>query len=453
MSDYNAMVAIKEWHDPNAFEDLLRQKAVSSKTLVVPNLVDEGPHHSCLRIKVISQQEYRWVKSLATMNPNRFEMVTNDNIFYCFGSEPVDLKHKRAYGSLWSVWGKDPLITKLEVGYGFIYTSAGVVGNGFGGRGSKIPCDGSNSYFKFWGRGTKATSISPLQDKDEIERQQYYRASENINQLMHPAVRRAVNQLSDNTRSFAGKHNPDLMKIVGDICDRQIFTMGNIPKQKQSGDSDLPPPGVRNPSYGFVNASHTDNNDMLTKEQLEEWKHTATQKKWKHCLKLFEQPHFCLPTTCGYQFVFCDDETRQSLNVNAFFAMDGLGLAMQMQHGVAQHFMGAMFSHQTCLTVCQRLLDGKLSISNHENNFIIVGWGNSGGHREVREARDRAATAAAAARVARNRAAAAAAVADDDDDNVPINQLRAHNRVAAVADDDDDDDDDLPINQLRDRHL
>jgi hypothetical protein len=272
MSDYHAMISMKEWHDPNAFEDLLRKKAVSTKTLIVPNILDEGPDHSCLRIKVISDKEFGAVKKLAAKSPHLFETVTHDNVFYCFGTEPLDLKQDRAIGSLWSVWGKDPLITKLEVKYGFIYTTVGVVGNGFGGRGDKIPCDGPNSYFKRFGRGTKATSISPLQDKDEIERQQYYRASENINQLMHPAVRRAVNQLSRNTRSFAGKQNPDLMKIVGDICDRQILTMGNIPKQKQSGDSDLPPPGVRNPSYGFVNASHTDNNDMLTKEQLEEWK-------------------------------------------------------------------------------------------------------------------------------------------------------------------------------------
>jgi hypothetical protein len=147
------------------------------------------------------------VKNWATMKPNCFEMVTVDKVFYCFGSEPADLKHPRAFGSLWSVWGRDPLITKLELTYGLCYTSFGVVGNGFGDRGDKIPSVGMNAYFKLTGRGTKATTIIPLQEKDEIDKQQYYRASENINQLMHPAVRKVVNQLSMNTRSFACKHN------------------------------------------------------------------------------------------------------------------------------------------------------------------------------------------------------------------------------------------------------
>jgi hypothetical protein len=57
---------------------------------------------------------------------------------------------------------------------------------------------------------------------------------------------------------------------------------------------------------------------------------------------------------------------------------------MQLEHGVAQHFRGAMFTHQTCLIVCH--CGQKLSVSNHEDNFLIAGWGDFGGHREAAEA-------------------------------------------------------------------
>jgi hypothetical protein len=45
-----------------------------------------------------------------------------------------------------------------------------------------------------------------------------------------------------------------------------------------------------------------------------------------------------LVTTCGYQFV-CQglaekQLTENKMDVHAFFAMDGLGVAMPIQHGV-----------------------------------------------------------------------------------------------------------------------
>jgi hypothetical protein len=46
------------------------------------------------------------------------------------------------------------------------------------------------------------------------------------------------------------------------------------------------------------------------------------------------------------------------------------------------HFMAAMFSHRTCLPVCRK---GFLrSCCNSNGEFLIVGWGNSGGNREVK---------------------------------------------------------------------
>ena len=99
---------------------------------------------------------------------------------------------------------------------------------------------------------------------------------------------------------------------------------------------------------------------------------------------------FCLPTNCGYQFVYNGEETQQSVSVEAFFAMEGLGVAVQLQDGIFHHFMGAMSLHQTCLPLCKRVRDGHLTGSKQDNIMQIVGWGSCGGKREVAEAKARA---------------------------------------------------------------
>ena len=48
--------------------------------------------------------------------------------------------------------------------------------------------------------------------------------------------------------------------------------------------------------------------------------------------------------------------------------------------------MGSLFSHNTCLCVCERECDGKVTASNRDNNFLVIGWGTSGGSREYEEA-------------------------------------------------------------------
>ena len=95
---------------------------------------------------------------------------------------------------------------------------------------------------------------------------------------------------------------------------------------------------------------------------------------------------FCLPTNCAYQFVFRSQDLKDRLEVDAYFAMEGLGLAVQLEHGILHHFMGAMSSHNTGLPVCRRLSDGFVTASNQENLMQIVGWGTCGGKREVSEA-------------------------------------------------------------------
>jgi hypothetical protein len=105
-----------------------------------------------------------------------------------------------------------------------------------------------------------------------------------------------------------------------------------------------------------------------------------------------KHPYFCLPTTCGYQFVFESEESQANLTPLAFFGMEGLGMAVEIEHGTAHHFMGAMFSHQTCLPLC-RESNGKLNASNSSSEFLILAWGTSGGRREAATAQVLAAVA------------------------------------------------------------
>jgi hypothetical protein len=120
----------------------------------------------------------------------------------------------------------------------------------------------------------------------------------------------------------------------------------------------------------------------LSQQQVQEWLEIATRKKWHHCKDLLERADFCLPTTCGYQFV-SNGNNNKELKVHAMFAMEGLGMAVQLQHGIGHHFMGALFSHNTCLPVVES--NGKLSVTNHEDNFSIIAWGGTGGRKEVAE--------------------------------------------------------------------
>lgn len=143
------------------------------------------------------------------------------------------------------------------------------------------------------------------------------------------------------------------------------------------------------PALGFINTSHCDPNDKFTKVQRAELLKEASGNGWTYCEKVLEKgnDHLCLPTTCGYQFCFKHPSHQQLTEVRAFFSMEGLGLAMQLEHGIGHHFMGAAFSHHTSIPLCKR--GNFVSVTNCNGDFLIVAWGFNGGHREVTERAER----------------------------------------------------------------
>jgi hypothetical protein len=184
--------------------------------------------------------------------------------------------------------------------------------------------------------------------------------------------------------------------MVGWICSRQILTLGH--------------PGGIHAILGFANPEHVDIRDILFKWQVKEWSEAARNNQFKHCQELLAQPDFCLPTTCGYQIVHNNNHPKEEITVSAYFAMSGLGLAMKIENGVGNHFMGGMFTHNTCLPICCNN-KGQLTASNKGNNLLIIGWGTSGGAREFSEIRHRAARRNAANALAAAQAGEAAAIA------------------------------------------
>ena len=376
-----------KWCSFQQWTDTLKKLAISKTLLLIPRL----DHTAFLRDKVVTSSEKIILNSLLT----NYEKVTHNNYSYWFGLEPYDLHHKACFGTMVSCWGKHPLVTKIELSYEFAQAALGVYGLGYGNR-LTTACGGLNMYFKERGRDDWRPHPTPMVATNEVGLHQYFNNRQK-NDLYNAMIRRCIHEMAHNVLVCGKIANEPLMQLVGNICDRLILTTGHLPcrgKNKKLPDmlerTPLDPPHSRvwskTPTFGFVNTSHVDHMDSLTKEQRQEWKMASEQNGWTFCKTLLSSPDFCLPTTCGYQFCFSSEEVTQQLSIMAFFSMEGLGLAVQLEHGIFHHFMPAMFSHRTCLPVCKIGTSSStmLSCCNSDNTFLIVGWGNSGGKKEVR---------------------------------------------------------------------
>ena len=157
---------------------------------------------------------------------------------------------------------------------------------------------------------------------------------------------------------------------------------------------------VHSAPYGFANSEHVDKCDELSKALIyyyEWWKRTGKKIGKRNAnvylRRLMKYDGFCLPTTCGYQFVFESDQDELGLVPVQYFTLDGLGLAVRVKHGMGHHFLGAAFAHRTCLCLCElrkdskkRYNDKRIYASNSHDNFQVFAWGRSGGSPQVAHA-------------------------------------------------------------------
>jgi hypothetical protein len=349
---------------------------------MVPTLVNGS-----LRIKTVNQEEFRVLNNrnhlLASFE--KVEPVWSNKVYF-FGSEPCDLNDSHAIGILVSSWKRDKRITQCRLNYSFARAALCVYGKGYGKR-NVSDSIGMNVYVQTKGRGTNRCHPSPLVADEEIAQHQYYNQHQG-DVLSTPHIRATLNNLVQGATAIAHDHNPYFMTLVGPCCSRSILTTGHIPKpqgkKKKGGKRTV---YSLTPTTSWVCFSHVDINDALTAPQVRDWLAISRSRKWVQCQRFLEEADpVCLPTTCGYQFCYADDEVKDNLEVRTFFSMEGLGLAMNLEDGISHHFMGAAFSHHTCLSVIQRMNDNKVNCSNSDDSFLIVAWGNSGTKAQVRAA-------------------------------------------------------------------
>jgi hypothetical protein len=422
-----AKLAALKWAELSIYEALVVQESVMERRVLVPRLVG-----GFLRIKVVDDQEQMQLHG--TCNSNRIRYMGR---CYTFGQEPKDLTASGSFGVLVSSWGLDPLVTQLSLTYTFVRLAVTVYGEGYGDRDGAKTAGSMNVFFKLDGEGreTERPHLTPTCAEDEVGQQQYFN-SHFGNDLMHCEVRRKAHILGNSMLSFAAKHNPQYMQLVGNKCSRGILTTGFIPKgsaTRSLGEllvlkGPQPHPGTKKrlqslkdlplqasslsrkrklaasgvahsyhkqpfkhaPNFGFANTSHCDTNDSLPSAQLQEWMNVA-KVKWQHCHTVLNRypAQCCVPTTCGYQFCFRDKALEADMEVRAYFSMEGLGLAMKLEHGMGHHFMGSTFSHHTSLPLCRSLSHQQISSTNSDGNFLILGWGAGKGGRKASASRRR----------------------------------------------------------------
>jgi hypothetical protein len=183
------------------FEALLRSKHGNKPpmTLLVPTLPPGSM--SCLRFKKVQLNDLKELQKV-----QGFQSVEFDGANYLFGREPKDLNHHHARGVLLSSWGRDPLVTKLELEYDFAKACREIFGKGYGDR-KHVPCHGSNIYAKGSGTGNAFTRGSPAQAPEDLAKHQYSMGSPKSH-LMAPWARKKLNELSHSMLHFARVHNP-----------------------------------------------------------------------------------------------------------------------------------------------------------------------------------------------------------------------------------------------------
>jgi hypothetical protein len=413
-----------KWCDLQTFEASLLKGCVTKQRVLVPKLIG-----GVLRIKVVDQQEEaRLCGTHQFLRTHQYlrERVKYKDRRYIFGYEPKDLSAPNTYGVLVSSWAFDAHLTRLQVSYDTATLAIQVYGSGYASRGGAKTTGSLNVYFRVdgSGRGTPRPHPSASCAWDEVSQQQYFNGQFG-NDLMHCEMRRQLHTLAACVYPVAFKLNPQVMELVGTSCSRGILTSGFIPKQGLPCNDHLlrkgpiPHAGVKKrlqqqqaarmknvtgkrkrkdpththshtnpyknaPNFGFANTSHCDMGDRLTEQQIKEWMEHA-RGKWPYCLWLLENHPdlFCIPSTVGYHFCFKSDQDRTNLQVQAFFSMEGLGLAMQLHHGLAHHFLGATFAHHTSVPLCWNSRTMRMSSTNCDDNCLIIGCGTNGGGREV----------------------------------------------------------------------
>jgi len=313
-------------------------------TLVVPTLVNGS-----LRIKVVSSDE---CKSLQTQGMQELE---HNGDHYLFGHEDSDLKNTP--GCLVSVWGNSPLASNPQLTCEFASAMLDVYGPGYGSR-RISQCMGMNLCRD--SRNTQQPHPSPFVADEDIGDHQYFNEHLLNYPLLQPVLEKRINELTSQALRLQQEINP-VMKPFAPLCTRKIITCGCRPFPKRK-----PPP------FSFACTVHVDFCDELKgvlKEMLRK-----EMPVYPLLERLMQLKGACFPTTCAYQFIHKNPAEPKYTHVEQMFAMEGLGLAMCITHGIAHNFQAAAFSHRSCL--CRVWdLHNLVLVANNDDDFLLFAWG------------------------------------------------------------------------------
>ena len=356
---------------------LLLKAECGIDVVVVPRLrteSDGGTGAGNLRIKVLMEEEFQSIQ----LDPS-FEPLSHEGNHHLFGMEPFDLK--TAPGVLVSAWSVSKAIEQPAFTHEFVESLGKVHGKGFGPR-PRSDCFGLNDCRNK--RQTDRPHCTPFVAEEDIWHHQCFRSSEMSLPLQQPNLEKKLDGAVFKARQLFKRLNKDLGAIISHFCSKNIATCG------------LRPPKLHD-VLGFVNTTHLDNCDVLKEEQLADILEEANHDPF--IARVLSFNGFSLPTTCGHQFVFKDKMAQESIMVDQFFSLDGLGLAVEIVNGIGHHFCAAAFAHRTCLCVVRDSRCG-VRITNCFDDFSVFAWGAGGGPRDPEAAR-RARAAERAARAAR----------------------------------------------------
>lgn len=338
---------------PPAMHLFLEQHRVADEIeLLVPSMVDEE-----LRIKIVTTETFAELQA-----KRQCAHISHGSKHFLFGYESRSLVETP--GIIVSVWKKSPLIASPAINYSYAKALLQVHGNGFGKR-HRSDCIGMNLYCNK--RETSRPNPSPLVSENFIKEHQYWRQTQKY-PLIQPMLEKRLHELTTNAQQLFRQVNSPLFDMFGYSCNKQIVTTGRLPQKKRFS------------TLAFVNTCHVDTCDTIRDQQHQDLVHLLEKSNDDHLTKEYKKKvlafkGFCLPTTIGYQFV---NNGEQSGQVEQYFSLEGLGLAVEIQHGIGHHFLGAAFAHRTCLCF---LLDTErnIQLSNCYNNCLVFAWGRSGG--------------------------------------------------------------------------
>lgn len=324
-----------------------------------------------LRCKVVSPDEFHLLKLSASrkqcrktkQSKRRALLVLNDDEFV-LGYERCDLEHPSNIGIMVSCWARSRLASTPQLTKSFGLGMASCYGLGFGQR----PCShhlGINAY-----RGERISTRpfpSPTVSSEDIALHQY-RNGQMDSFLLQPLVEKTLSLMVSKVVTLARRLNPSLMDLSLDGCTMKIATCGvsTVAKEGETSQSN-------HGYFCFCNTSHIDIRDSFP--ELERQSILRHQCLKPYLRQLLQFDGFCLPTTCGHQFLGSEEDNCVSFMV---FAMNSIGCAVFLDNGVAHNFMGRSFYHQTCVGVVVGA-GGLTTIANRsEKNVLSFSWGSSG---------------------------------------------------------------------------